>query len=333
MRAMVMEKMGEPLLLKEVPKPEPDKNQVRIRVHACGVCRTDLHIFDGDLTKPKLPLIPGHQIIGTIDLIGVNVKSLSVGQKVGIPWLGATCQHCSYCSKSKENLCDDPTFTGYTIDGGYAEYCVANEKYCFPIPENYSDIHATPLLCAGMIGYRSYRMTENATKIGFYGFGAAAHILIQLACYEGKEIYVFTRDGDTSGQELARKMGAVWAGSSKEPAPIGLDAAIIFAPAGPLIPQALRSLSKGGVVVCAGIHMSEIPAFPYSILWGERVVRSVANLTRKDGEEFLALAPKVPIKTEVATYDLSKANEALNDLRKGRISGSAVLTMDGRINL
>lgn len=327
MRAMVLEKQRNPLVMREVPKPEPQTGQVLIKVHACGVCRTDLHVVDGDLKEPKLPLIIGHQIVGTIEELGEGVTSLNVGQRIGVPWLNHSCQHCRFCNSGRENLCDESTYTGYQVDGGYAEYCVANEQFCLPIPSEYPDIQAAPLLCAGLIGYRSYRMAGDARKIGFYGFGASAHILLQLARFEGKEVYAFTRQGDENAQKLAKKLGASWVGHSGEAPPETFDAAIIFAPVGSLVPEALKHLQKGGRIVCAGIHMSDIPSFPYSILWGERSICSVANLTRRDGVEFLSLAPKVPIISEVKTYDLENANEALSDLREGRLTGSAVITV------
>ena len=329
MRAMLLDAPKSPLRLGELPIPKPNRGQLLIRVRACGICRTDLHIVDGELTHPKLPLVLGHQIVGTVAEIGNQSESrFNIGDRVGVPWLGHTCQHCRYCLSGKENLCDTVQFTGYDLNGGYAEYAVADDRFCFPIPEAYPDLQAAPLLCAGLIGYRSYKMTGDAQKIGFYGFGAAAHILIQVACYQGKEVYAFTRAGDDRGQEFARSLGAVWAGSSQESPPEPLDAAIIFAPVGSLIPTALRAVAKGGTVVCAGIHMSQIPAFPYSILWSERVLRSVANLTRQDGVEFLSLAPQIPIKTEVEVFPLDKANEALAALREGRINGSAVLAIN-----
>ncbi len=310
MRAMVLEKQGQPLRLKDVSIPVPHENQVQIKVHACGICRTDLHILDGELNQPKLPLIPGHQIVGTITETGKNVTEFQIGQRVGVPWLGGSCGKCRYCSADKENLCDQAVFTGYQVDGGFAEYCVANTRFCFPIPEDYPDHQAAPLLCAGLIGYRSLGKTEDAKRLGIYGFGAAGHLLVQVARFQGREVYAFTHRGDDKTQQFARELGAVWAGSSDQMPPELLDAAIIFAPAGELVPQALRAIVKGGIVVCGGIHMSDIPSFPYAILWGERVICSVANLTRHDGEEFLALAPKIPIKTEVHTYPLDKANEA-----------------------
>jgi len=328
MRAMILEAQGKPLRAAELPIPKPNSQQVLIRVRACGVCRTDLHIVDGELTQPKLPLVLGHQIVGTVAAVGEQVQQFQVGNRVGVPWLGHTCNCCRYCLSGRENLCDYAQFTGYQIDGGYAEYAVANAQFCFPIPKGYPDLQAAPLLCAGLIGYRSYRMAEDAEKIGFYGFGAAAHILIQLARYQGREVYAFTRTGDRKGQEFALELGAVWAGGSEELPPVPLDAAIIFAPIGSLVPAALRAVVKGGVVVCAGIHMSNIPSFPYEILWEERVLRSVANLTRRDGEEFLALAPQVPIRTEVQSFPLVRANEALDALRSGKINGAAVIVVE-----
>jgi len=325
MRAMIFEKAGKPMELKEIPMPEPSEHQVLLKVHACGVCRTDLHIVDAELDQPKVPLVLGHQIVGTVEKKGSSVDEYSDGDRVGVPWLGGSCQQCSYCKSGKENLCDKAVYTGYQINGGFAEYCVADARYCFPIPTDYPDLQAAPLLCAGLIGYRSLRFCGDAKKIGFYGFGAAANILIQVAKHKGQQIYAFTKKGDVKTQEYAKKMGAVWAGDSETLPPEPLEAAIIFAPIGPLIPIALQSLAKGGSIVCAGIHMSDIPSFPYSILWGERLIRSVANLTRKDGEEFLDIAPKVPIKTEATKYPLEKLNEALDDLREGRITGSAVI--------
>lgn len=328
MRAMILDTPGKPLRVANLPIPTPNPQQVLIRVRACGICRTDLHIVDGELTQPQLPLVPGHQIVGIIEEVGEEVvPQFKAGDRVGVPWLGYTCDHCRYCLSGKENLCDYAQFTGYQIDGGYAEYTVADARFCFPIPADYPDLQAAPLLCAGLIGYRAYRMTSDAQKLGFYGFGAAAHILIQLARHQGREVYAFTREGDVAGQEFARKLGAVWAGGSAELPPEPLDAAIIFAPIGALVPAALRAVAKGGVVVCAGIHMSDIPSFPYHILWEERVVRSVANLTRQDGEEFLTLAPQVPIHTEVNLFPLVKANDALDALRSGKINGAAVLVV------
>jgi propanol-preferring alcohol dehydrogenase len=314
----------------ELPILIPEPQQVLLKVHVCGVCRTDLHIVDGELARPKLPLILGHQIVGTIIKTGNQANKYPLGTRVGVPWLGHTCGCCPYCLASKENLCDRALFTGYDLNGGYAEYAVADERFCFLIPQSFSDLQAAPLLCAGLIGYRSYRLTENAQKIGFYGFGAAAHILIQVANYQGKQVYAFTRPKDTQGQEFGRNLGAVWAGNSEELPPEKLDAAIIFAPVGNLVPAALKAVAKGGIVVCAGIHMSNIPSFPYQLLWEERVLRSVANLTRRDGEEFLAIASQVPIQTEVTAFELAQANEALDALRTGKIKGAAVITIDQR---
>lgn len=331
MRAMVLEQPGRPLKLMEVPVPPPAPEQVLIRVHTCGVCRTDLHVVDGELTHPKLPLILGHEIVGTVAAIGNRVKQFQIGDRIGVPWLGFTCGVCRYCRTNRENLCDHPKFTGYTLDGGYAGYAVADQRYSFPLPPSYSDAEAAPLLCAGLIGYRSYRMAAAAgERLGIYGFGAAAHITIQVAVHQGKKVYAFTRTGDTETQEFARSLGAAWAGSSEELPPEELDAAILFAPVGALIPAALRAAAKGGVVVAGGIHMSDIPSFPYDILWGERVIRSVANLTRTDGEEFLQVAPQVPVKTEVQTFPLEAANEALDRLRRGQIQGAAVLVVSER---
>ena len=328
MRAMVLDKPGDPLRLRDIPQPTPSAGQILIKVHACGVCRTDLHVVDGDLTEPSLPIVPGHQIVGTAAEVGEGVDSVKVGQRIGVPWLGGSCGVCRYCRTERENLCDSARYTGYQINGGFAEYCVAESRFCFPIPENYPDLQAAPLLCAGLIGYRSFRMTGDAERLGFYGFGAAAHILIQVARFEGRQVYAFTRKGDTASQTFAKKLGAVWTGDSDTAPPEPLDAAIIFAPVGELVPAALKAVAKGGVVVCAGIHMSDIPSFPYSILWEERVVRSVANLTRRDGEEFLALAPKVPVRTEVHQYSLENAGAALDDLREGRFDGAAVIVVD-----
>ncbi len=328
MRAMILDAPGFPLRLANLPSPTPNRHQVLIRVHTCGVCRTDLHIIDGELTNPKLPLIPGHQIVGKIVKIGEQVTKYRMGERVGVPWVGRTCNHCRYCQTGKENLCEHAKFTGYQIDGGYGEYTVADERFCFPIPPGYPDLQSAPLLCAGLIGYRAFRMVENAKNIGFYGFGAAAHILIQVARYQHRQVFAFTRPGDTQGQEFARSLGAIWAGGSDESPPEVLDAAIIFASVGSLVPAALKAVCKGGIVVCAGIHMSDIPAFPYKILWGERILRSVANLTRKDGEEFFALAPQIPIHTEVEAFPLTAANEALEALRHGKICGAAVLVIN-----
>jgi alcohol dehydrogenase, propanol-preferring len=325
MRAMVLERQRQPLILKEVEKPVPTASQVLINVTACGICRTDLHVVDADLTEPVLPLIPGHQIVGMVEQVGEGVSDIRPGQRIGIPWLGSSCGHCWYCDHGKENLCDEARYTGYQINGGFAEYAVAEARYCFPIPDQYEDIQAAPLLCAGLIGYRSYRLVEDCQRIGFYGFGAAAHILIQVANHFGQEVYAFSRPGDIQAQQFAMKLGAVWAGDSSEKPPQPLDGAIIFAPAGELVPLALKAVRKGGTVVCAGIHMSDIPSFPYSILWGERSICSVANLTRQDGEDFLPLAAKIPVRTEVTSYPLERANEALEDLRRGQFSGAAVL--------
>ncbi len=328
MLALVLETPRRPLRAMELPKPRPGQNQLLLRVLACAVCRTDLHIVDGELTDPKLPLIPGHQIVGTVAETGPGTFRFSVGQRVGVPWLGRTCAECRYCAAGRENLCDRALFTGYQIDGGYAEYTVADERFCFPISANYPDLQAAPLLCAGLIGYRSLKLTGEAERVGFYGFGASAHIIIQVARYQGRQVYAFTRPGDMTGQQFALELGAVWAGDSGQFPPEHLDAAIIFAPAGELVPIALRAIAKGGSVVCAGIHMSDIPSFPYSILWEERIVRSVANLTRRDAEEFLALAPQVPIQTQVQRFSLAAANEALASLREGKIQGSVVLAVN-----
>ncbi len=328
MLAMVLEKPNSPLRPLDVPTPEPGPGQIRVRVHACGVCRTDLHIVDGELTEPKLPLIPGHEIVGRVDRLGEGVNRFSIGDRVGIPWLGRTDGDCRYCRSGRENLCDNAGFTGYTINGGYAEYTVADQRFCFPIPEEFPDAEAAPLLCAGLIGYRSYRMAGNAKRLGLYGFGASAHIIAQVAAYEGRTVNAFTRPGDTTGQDFARSLGAAWAGGSDEAPPEELDAAIIFAPVGALVPEALRRTAKGGTVVCAGIHMSDIPAFPYSLLWEERSIRSVANLTRKDGEELLALAPRAPVRTHIEEYPLAEANQALADLRSGKLVGAAVLVIE-----
>lgn len=328
MQAMVMEAVQQPLICKTLPLPVPGPGQVLVKVIACGVCRTDLHIVDGELEHPKLPLIPGHEIIGTVVKTGNKVTTLQVGDAVGIPWMGYTCGKCHYCARGQENLCENAGFTGYTIDGGYAEYTVANEQYCFPMSAGYANASGAPLLCAGLIGYRSYHMTgENANKIGIYGFGAAAHILIQLAVYQGKQVYAFTREGDIATQAFAKKLGAAWAGDSLQSPPVKLDAAIIFAPAGELVPKALQDVDKGGTVVCGGIHMSNIPSFPYRLLWEERTIRSVANLTRGDGEAFLKQASLSRIHTEIQSFPLHKANEALENLRAGKIQGAAVLVM------
>ena len=328
MRAMVFEKAGQPLRKAELPIPKPGPGQVLIHVRACAVCRTDLHIVDGELAQPKLPLIPGHEIVGTIEKKGEGAERFDVGDRVGIPWLGWTCGECSYCLWGRENLCDRARFTGYTIDGGYADYTVADQRFCFSIPDSYNDAEAAPLLCAGLIGYRSLVRAGDGKRLGIYGFGAAAHIVAQVALYQNREIYAFTRPGDKEAEKFALDLGAVWAGGSNELPPVKLDAAIIFAPVGALVPQALRAVGKGGKVVCGGIHMSDIPSFPYEILWEERSLCSVANLTRRDGEEFLTLAPRVPVRTEVQTSPLEEANEALARLRSGKIQGAAVLTVD-----
>jgi propanol-preferring alcohol dehydrogenase len=325
MRAMVLEEPRSELLPTELDPPEPSAGQVRVRVHACGVCRTDLHIVDGDLTEPKLPLVPGHQIVGEVVGAGEAAERFAPGGRVGIPWLGWTCGECRYCLTGRENLCERARFTGYDVDGGYAEFAVADERFCFQLPEELPDRQAAPLLCAGLIGYRSLRLCGEPERLGLYGFGASAHIVCQVAAHEGRRVFAFTRPGDETTQAFARELGAEWAGGSDE-RPEELDAAIIFAPVGALVPTALRALAPGGACVCAGIHMTEIPAFPYEILWGERQVRSVANLTRQDGEEFLALAPRVPVRTETTVYALEQANEALADLRGGRLRGAAVLT-------
>lgn len=328
MQAMVLEQPQRPLELRMIAVPSPSDSQVLVRVIACGVCRTDLHIVDGELPRPKLPLVIGHEIIAVVVKRGFRVTKIREGDVIGIPWLAYTCGECKYCANGKENLCENALFTGYTIDGGYAEYTVAYEKYCFPIHERYANASGSPLLCAGLIGYRSYTMIgEHVTSLGIYGFGAAAHILIQLAIFQGKKIYAFTRQGDKDAQDFALKLGAVWAGDSSQAPPDKLDAAIIFAPVGDLVPKALLDLDKGGIVVCGGIHMSDIPSFPYNILWEERMIRSVANLTRKDGEEFLKIAPLVPIETQTQMFPLHQANEALSALRSGKIQGAAVLVM------
>lgn len=328
MCAMVLEAPKKPLRAMDMPVPRPCSDEVLIRVRACGVCRTDLHIVDGELPEPKPLLIPGHEIVGTVVQKGEHVEGFSLGDRIGVPWLGATCGRCPFCERGQENLCDNAQFTGYTRDGGYAEYAVANQRYCFRLPGAYGDIEVAPLLCAGLIGYRSYRLAgDNIKRLGIYGFGAAAHIITQVAVYLGKFVYAFTRPGDTQAQEFARRLGAAWAGDSTELPPEKLDGAIIFAPVGSLVPSALNATTKGATVVCAGIHMTDIPSFAYRLLWEERVVRSVANLTRRDGEEFLAIAPQVPVRTEVRAFRLRQANEALECLRRGQIRGAAVLTM------
>ena len=328
MRAMILEASGEPLRAAEVAVSEPGAGQVLLRVHCCAVCRTDLHVVDGELPDPKLPLIPGHQIVGTVEKTGEQAGGFTAGDRVGVPWLGWTDGECRYCLAGRENLCENARFTGYQIDGGYAEYAVADARFCFPIPEDFPDLQAAPLLCAGLIGHRSLRFAGDAQKLGLYGFGASAHIVAQVAVHEGRRIFAFTSQGDEEAQGFARELGAEWAGSSQEAPPEELDAAIIFAPVGTLVPAALRAVARGGTVICAGIHMSDIPSFPYEILWGERSVRSVANLTRQDGLDFLALAPEVPVRTEVVPFPLDEANEALGTLRSGRIRGAAVLVVD-----
>ena len=328
MKAMVLERVGQPLRLLDVPIPQPGAGQILIKVKACGICRTDLHVLEGDLKNPKSSLILGHEIVGVVAEMGDGIEGLQVGDRIGVPWLGKTDGTCPYCLSGRENLCDRPLFTGYQIDGGYAEYTLANARYCFPIPKRYSDVEAAPLLCAGLIGYRAFQMAGDGPRVGLYGFGAAAHIIAQIARHQGREVYAFTRPGDTKGQDFARKLGAGWAGDSDALPPNALDVAIIFAPVGSLVPQALRAVAKGGIVVCAGIHMSDIPSFPYSLLWEERMVRSVANLTRQDGLEFFEIAPKVPVRTEVQIFPLAGANEALERLRRGKIQGAAVLVME-----
>lgn len=325
MNAMLLDAPRTKLRPADLPTSQPAHGQVRLKVRACGVCRTDLHVVDGELTQPKLPLVPGHEIVGVVDALGDGVSGISVGSRVGVPWLGSTCGKCRYCLAGQENLCDNARFTGYQLDGGYAEYVVADARYCFAIPDRYDDLHAAPLLCAGLIGYRSLVKVGDAQKLGFYGFGAAAHILVQVAAHRGREVIAFTRAGDVDAQQFARRLGAVWAGESGESPPEQLDAAILFAPAGELVPAALRAVRKGGVVVCAGIHMSDIPSFPYEILWGERTICSVANLTRRDGEEFLRIAATMSIQTEVEPFPLSQANDALGALRSGRVHGAVVL--------
>jgi len=328
MRAMLLDSPHSPLHAADISLPVPRADEILIEVRACGVCRTDLHVVDGELSSPKLPLVPGHEIVGIVREVGANVKRFQVGSRVGVTWLASTCGTCSFCLHGQENLCDRPQFTGYTVNGGYAEFTCANAQYCFEIPAGYSDPQAAPLLCAGLIGYRSLRMAGDARRLGIYGFGAAAHIVAQVAVFQGREVFAFTRPGDTTAQQFARSLGAAWAGDSDVLPPAPLDAAILYAPVGTLVPLALAAVAKGGTVVCAGIHMSDIPQFSYDLLWGERVVRSVANLTRRDGEEFLALAPQVPVRTEVETFPLSKANEALAALRDGRVQGAAVLVTE-----
>ena len=329
MQAMVLEQPGSPLLLHELPLPEPAAGQVRVRVQACGVCRTDIHVVDGELPDPKLPLVLGHQIVGIVDAAAADVEDVAVDDRIGIPWLGWTCGECRFCRSGRENLCDRALFTGYQLDGGYAEAAVADARYCFRLPDGFPPLQAAPLLCAGLIGYRALRLAGDGERLGLYGFGAAAHEIAQVARWQGRRVFAFTRAGDEDGQEFARSLGAEWAGASEAAPPEELDAAIIFAPVGALVPAALRALAKGGVVVCAGIHMSDIPAFPYELLWEERVIRSVANLTRRDGEEFLELAPRVPVRTHVEAFPLAEANDALERLRSGSIRGAAVLAIDG----
>ncbi len=323
MRAMVLHGPGEPLRMEELPDPEPGPGELLLEVLACGVCRTDLHIVDGELREPKLPLVPGHQIVGRV--AGAGGARFPAGARVGVPWLGRACGRCPYCLSGRENLCDAPTFTGYDRDGGYAELAVADERFCLPVPDAYGDAEAAPLLCAGLIGLRTLRLAGDPARLGIYGFGAAAHIVCQVAVHEGRRVFAFTRADDADAQAFARELGAEWAGDSLAPAPEELDAALIFAPAGELVPAALRAVAKGGAVVCGGIHMSDIPSFPYELLWGERVLRSVANLTRADGEELMRIAPRVPVRTQVESFPLERANEALARLRAGELRGAAVL--------
>jgi len=325
MRAMVLETVGQNLNARDMPIPKPDADQVLIRVEACGVCRTDLHIIDGELDNAVLPLVPGHEIVGRVAALGSRVSTLTLGQRVGVPWLGSTCGRCHYCRTQQENLCDAPEFTGYSINGGFAEYCIARAPFVFPLPDDADPVALAPLLCAGLIGFRSLRLAEPATTIGLYGFGAAAHILCQIAVWQGKTVYAFTSEGDTFSQDFARQLGAIWAGPSSTPCPVLLDAALIFAPVGALVPIALRALRKGGQVVCGGIHMSDIPSFPYADLWEERSIRSVANLTRQDGRMFFPLADQSGVLTHTTAYPLADANRALDDLRHGRLNGAAVL--------
>jgi propanol-preferring alcohol dehydrogenase len=326
MRAMVLHAPGERLRPADLPLPAPGPGQLRLRVHACAICRTDLHVVDGDLPHPKLPLVPGHEIVGTVEAAGAGVERFAPGDRVGIPWLGWTCGQCRWCRSGRENLCDRARFTGYTVDGGYAKHTVADERFCFRIPQAYDAVHAAPLLCAGLIGHRCLVAAGDAERLGLYGFGAAAHIVAQVARHQGRRVFAFTRDGDAAGQAFARELGAEWAGASSEPPPEPLDAAIIFAPVGALVPAALRSVEKGGTVVCGGIHMSPIPGFPYDILWGERTLRSVANLTRADGEAFFRLAGEIPLRIAVEEMTLERANQGLDLLRSGRLRGAAVLT-------
>jgi len=329
MRAMVLDRLKQPLQLRDVPKPKPGRGQLRVRVNACAVCRTDLHVVDGELPDLKLPLILGHQVVGRVEQIGKDAPSnFAIGDRVGIPWLGWTDGDCAYCRSGRENLCDNALFTGYTIAGGYADFTVADARYCFHLPDRYDDVQVAPLLCAGLIGYRSYRKTGGAQHLGIYGFGNAAHLIAQIALYEGRELFVFTRPGDNATQENARQLGAVWAGGSDEMPPKRLDAAIIFASVGPLVPAALRGLAKGGAVVCGGIHMTDIPSFPYADLWEERVITSVANLTRRDGDDFFAIAPRVPVRTHTETFLLEEANTALDRFRAGKLNGAPVLVVN-----
>jgi propanol-preferring alcohol dehydrogenase len=325
MRAMVLYEPKRPLELQDVPKPKPRRGQLLVRVSTCAVCRTDLHVVDGELPNPKLPLILGHQIVGRVEEIGEGTSKFAIGDRVGIPWLGWTDGNCAYCRSGRENLCDNARFTGYTIDGGYAEFTVADARYCFHLPEHYDDIEVAPLLCAGLIGYRSYRKTGDARRLGMYGFGNAASLIAQIAIHEKRELFAFTRPGDTATQQAAKNLGAVWAGGSDETPPEKLDAAIIFASVGPLVPTALRALAKGGIVVCGGIHMTDIPSFPYADLWEERVITSVANLTRRDGDEFFEIAPRVPVRTNTETFALEEANTALDLFRAGKLAKTAVL--------
>ena len=327
MRAMVLDAPRRPLREASVPIPEPDAGQVLVKVAACGLCRTDLHVVDGELTRPKLPLIPGHQVVGEIAVAGAGVTDLRAGERVGVPWLGWTCGTCEYCRRGQENLCERARFTGYDIDGGYAEFAVADARFCFRIDPSYSDAEAAPLLCAGLIGYRALAAAGDGSRLGLYGFGASAHIVAQVALHQGRRVYALTRPGDLASQDFARELGVTWAGDTDQRLPEPLDAAIIFAPAGELVPLALGAVAKGGTVVCAGIHMTDIPSFQYSLLWGERSVRSVANLARRDGIEFLALAPQVPVRTTVETMPLAEANQALERLREGRVQGALVLTI------
>ena len=324
---MRLQAAGEPLRLEELPVPAPAEGQVLIRVSVCAVCRTDLHIVSGELSEPKLPLVIGHMIVGHVQSAGAGAHRFAVGERIGVPWLGFVDQTCRFCRRGLENLCVNARFTGYHIDGGYAEFCVADERFCFRLPESYADLHAAPLLCAGLIGYRALRLAGDAQRVGLYGFGDSAHIIAQVARYQGRRVFAFTSPGDRKKQEFARRLGAEWAGDSVTTPPEPLDAALIFAPVGALVPAALKALDPGGVVVCAGIHMSDIPSFPYDLLWMERQVRSVANLTRRDGEEFLQIAPKVPVRTNVHLYPLADANRALDDLAHGRFDGAAVLTV------